>query len=86
MIETYMPKWERTGRDFKVQKNHDLTTRMYDAVKKLMKLGILEIIHVASHGKDPNALPEHVRGNVVADDYAGKGKELDGHTEITEQI
>ena len=86
MIETYMPKWEIRGTDFKSKKNHDITTKLHDAVKKVMGLGVLEIIHVASHNKDPNALPEHVAGNRIADDYANKGKSLETHDEQTEQI
>jgi uracil-DNA glycosylase len=86
MIETYMPKWEMRGTDFKSKKNHDLTTKLHDAAKKVMGLGVLEIIHVASHDKDPNAPPEHVAGNRVADDYANKGKALETHDEQTEQI
>lgn len=81
MIETYMPNWKMKGVDFKSKKNHDLTLRMYDAVKKVMELGDLEIIHVASHDKDPNAPPEHVAGNRIADDYANKGKMVEGHEE-----
>lgn len=86
MVETYMPKWEMKGMDFKTKKNHDLTLRMYEAVKRVMELGVLEIIHVASHDKDPNAPPEHVAGNRVADDYATKGKALEGYDEHVEQI
>ena len=51
-----------------------------------MELGVLEIIHVASHDKDPSAPREHVAGNRVADDYANKGKALETHDEQTEQI
>lgn len=86
MIETYMPKWEMRGIDFKSKKNHDLTVRLHDAAKRVMELGVLEIIHVASHDKDPYALPEHVAGNRVADDYANKGKALETHNEQSEQI
>jgi uracil-DNA glycosylase len=86
MIETYMPKWEMCGTDFKSKKNHDLTTKVHDAAKKVMELGVLEIIHVASHDKDPNAPPEHVAGNWIADDYANMGKALETHDEQTKQI
>lgn len=86
MIETYMPKWEMCGIEFESKKNHDLTIKLHDAAKKVMELGVLEIIHVASHDKDPNAPPEHVAGNRVADDYANKGKALETHDEQTEQI
>jgi uracil-DNA glycosylase len=86
MIETYMPKWEMKGLDFKSKKNHDLTLRMYDAVKRVIEIGGLQIIHVASHDKDPNAPPEHVAGNRVADDYANKGKLSEGYNEQVEQI
>jgi uracil-DNA glycosylase len=81
MIETYMPNWEIKGVDFESKKNHDLTIRMHNAVKKVMELGVLEIIHVASHDKDPNAPPEHVAGNRIADEYANKGKALEGYEE-----
>jgi uracil-DNA glycosylase len=81
MIETYMPKWDMKGMDFTSKKNHDLTLRMYEAVKKTMKLGVLEIIHVASHDKDPNAPLEHVHGNRIADDYATRGKLLSNYDE-----
>lgn len=74
MIETYMPNWEMRGMDFKLKKNHDITTRMHTAVKHVMELGMLTIIHVASHDKDPNAPPEHVHGNRIADEYAHEGK------------
>ena len=83
MIEVYMPKWDAKGISFNTKKNHDMTTRLYAITKKVMDLGVLEIIHVASHNKDPNADPEHVRGNAIVDDYANKAKDLDNHDEIT---
>jgi uracil-DNA glycosylase len=86
MIETYMPNWDMKGMDFTTKKNHDLTLRMYEAVKKTMELGVLEIIHVASHDKDPNAPPEHVAGNRIADDYATKGKLLSNYVEQTLEL
>jgi ribonuclease HI len=86
MIETYMPKWEMIGKDFKSKKNHDLTVRLYDAVKCVQELGELEIIHVASHDKDPNAPVEHIIGNRVADEYANKGKVLENHNEQIDKI
>jgi uracil-DNA glycosylase len=86
MMEDYMPAWDRKGIDFKSKKNPDLTTRLYAAVNNVERLGTLSIIHVASHNKDPNAPPEHVAGNAVADDYANKGKALEAHEIIREQI
>jgi ribonuclease HI len=76
MIEEYMPAWDRRGVDFKTKKNPDITVKMFDLVTKAKATGAVEIIHVGSHGKDKNALPEHIEGNRVADVYAVKGKQL----------
>jgi uracil-DNA glycosylase len=86
MVESYMPNWEMRGTDFKLKKNHDLTTRMHLAAKNVMDLGVLTIIHVASHDKDPNAPPEHVSGNRIADKYANDGKLMDSPCEQTLHI
>lgn len=86
MIEIYMPRWVMNGTDFKTKKNHDLTTRMYDVVNRVASLGTLEIIHVASHDKDITALPAHITGNRIADEYAVMGKALGSYTEQIVQI
>ena len=83
MMETYMPNWSRKGIDFKTKKNHDITIRLHKLVGQVEEIGVLNIVHVASHDKDPNAPPEHIRGNAVADEYANKAKELDNHNEVT---
>lgn len=86
MIENYMPTWEKKGVDFNSKKNYDLTIRMHNAVKKVMELGVFEVVHVASHNKDPNALPEHIEGNRIADNYANKGKLFEDHNEHIDYI
>ena len=59
---------------------------MHNAVKKVMELGVFEVVHVASHNKDPNALPEHIEGNRIADNYANKGKLFEDHNEHIDYI
>lgn len=86
MIEKYMPKWKMSGTAFETKKNHDLTIRMFDVVNKVSELGVLEIIHVASHNKDPDAPPEHITGNAIADEYANIGRGLDGYDEQIQYI
>ena len=58
------------------KKNPDLTTRMHEAAKRVMDLGVLEIIHIASHGKNLNAPQRHIVGNEIADKYAVIAKSL----------
>lgn len=79
MIETYMPNWDMRGVDFKTKKNSDITIKLYDIVNKVKELGTLTIIHVASHDKDPDAPPEHIAGNRIADEYATMAKTLDNY-------
>ena len=55
-------------------------------VKKIAELGNFEVVHVASHYKDPNAPQEHVDGNRIADDYANKGKKFEDYTEHIDHI
>lgn len=86
MIEQYMPSWEDRGVDFKDKKNYDLTTRLHDAVKRVKKLGKFTIIHVASHGKNPNAPPDQVKGNSIADEYACKGKGLKNYDTVINKL
>jgi ribonuclease HI len=84
MIETYMPNWEMKHIDFKTKKNPDLTIKLYDLVKKVKKCSEFKIVHVQSHSKNPNSVPEHVKGNIIADKYAVKGKGLDSYDEVCE--
>ena len=84
MIETYMPNWEMKHIDFKTKKNPDLTIKLYDLVKKVKKCSGFKIVHVQSHSKNPNSVPEHVKGNSIADKYAVKGKGLDSYDEVCE--
>lgn len=84
MIETYMPNWERKHIDFKTKKNSDLTIKLHELVKKVKCFSELKIIHIESHSKNPNSLPEHVKGNAIADKYAVKGKGLDSYDEVCE--
>lgn len=86
MIEKYMPNWARKGIDFKTKKNPDLTAKLYDLSCQIMARGVLNIIHVASHNKNPDAPREHMEGNSIADEYAVKGKELDQYIEIIERV
>lgn len=79
MIEKFMPSWYSKGINFTDKKNSDLTIRMYDAIKNIEQNNNLKFIHVASHGKNANAIEEHVRGNKIADEYAVMGKLLNSH-------
>lgn len=68
MILEYMPKWERTGKDFEKQKNSDITIPINDMVKKINNKGNLQVKWVRAHKGDV--------GNETADAYAVKGKKL----------
>lgn len=82
MIEKWMPGWEQKGIDFSERKNPDITIPLVKLVKSLKQHSTLKLIHVNSHGKDPNADPAHVRGNNIADKYAVMGKDVSGDTKF----
>jgi uracil-DNA glycosylase len=86
MVETYMPNWERKGTDFKSKKNSDITIKLHDLVKRFEDVGTLELIHVASHDKDPSAPRDHVAGNRIADKYACMAKKLINYEQVVEQV
>ena len=83
MIENFLPSWEKKGVSFKLRLNHDLTIRIHEAVKMARSLGDVNIIHIKSHGKDPDARPDHIKGNDIADQYAALGRELPDYTMVT---
>lgn len=83
MIEKYMPKWEKTNIDFNTKKNPDITIKLHNSIKELKKIGTLTVKHVYSHDKNPNELPEHIKGNRIADIYAGKACKLKNYKQYT---
>ena len=85
MIEIYMPNWERKNIDFKEKKNSDLTILLYSLVKQINSNGRLNVIHITSHNKNPNAPRAHIEGNNIADLYAVKGKFLNDYETIIEE-
>ena len=60
-----MPKWEKDGKDFKKQKNSDISIPLRDIVKKINNL---QIKWVRAHKGN--------KGNEIADEYAVRGKKL----------
>jgi ribonuclease HI/uracil DNA glycosylase len=83
MIEDYIPSWILKGIDFNTKKNPDITNRLKKIIDKKFNI---KLIHIESHGKNPNSNPEHVKGNDIADKFAVKAKHLTHHNEITEKI
>ena len=83
MIEDYMPNWVLTGVDFNTKKNPDITIKLFNLITAMKQTGTINIIHVRSHGKDKEALAEHIEGNRIADIYAVKGKLLKNFVQRT---
>jgi ribonuclease HI len=80
MLCKFMPSWSTDK--FNEKKNSDLTKKMYKLyLKKQPKM-----IHVNSHGKNPNQPAEHTKYNDVADKYANLGRELKKYKEETATI
>ncbi len=53
MIDSYIPKWAASNKSFYEYANSDLTTKIWDLMKKLRSHGKKIILrHVPSHGKD----------------------------------
>jgi uracil-DNA glycosylase len=75
MITVYMPKWAAADIDFATKKNSDLTTKMWGLIEKIRELGgELNVLWVASHGKDPDLPVWHTVGNALADKWAAAGE------------
>lgn len=71
MINEYIPNWIKINNPFYTQKNPDIVSRMWKAVSRMSKMGIVwSMRHVKSHGKDPNADPKDVRFNDLVDKKA----------------